>query len=87
MNENYQINDEFLSFSPLVVPWHQITSLSIAHLFNSTHLHLLVSQTTNLRTLELHYKHKFQYQSDSKKKTLIHLFNDGSLCNILMSNG
>ncbi|CAF4350606.1 unnamed protein product, partial [Rotaria socialis] len=87
MNEDYRINDKFLSLLPPVVLWHQVTSLSIPHPFNSTHLHLLFSQTTNLRILELHYRREFEYKVDSKRKTLIHLFNDTSLCNMLMSNG
>ncbi|CAF2884658.1 unnamed protein product [Rotaria sp. Silwood2] len=57
MSEDYdRMNDEFLSFSPLLIPWHHVTSLSIAEPFNRNHLHLLFSQATNLRTLELHYR-------------------------------
>jgi hypothetical protein len=87
MNKDYRINKEFLSLSPPIVPWHQITSLTIAHPFNSTHLRLLFSQTTNLRTLELRYRNEFQYRCDSKRERLIHLFNNASLCKTLMSNG
>jgi hypothetical protein len=57
MSEHYnEINDDFLSFSPPTVSWHQITSLNIAQPFNSTHLYLLFSRMTNLRTLGLHYR-------------------------------
>ncbi|CAF4265267.1 unnamed protein product, partial [Rotaria sp. Silwood2] len=87
MDKDYRINDEFLSLSPPIVPWHQVTSLSIAHPFNSTHLRRLFSQAINLRTLELHYRREIEYTCDSKRENLIHLFNDASLCNMLMSNG
>jgi hypothetical protein len=57
MSENHdELNGEFLSLSPSIVFWHQITSLNISLPLNSTYLHFLFSQTTNLRTLELHYK-------------------------------
>jgi hypothetical protein len=86
-NNHDQFNEEFLSLSPPIVPWHQITSLSIGQPFNSTHLHLLFSQMTNIRILELHYISKFSYRSDLKEETLIDLLNDASLSNMLMSNG
>jgi hypothetical protein len=88
MSEDYdRMNDEFLSFSPPIVPWHQVTSLGIAEPFNRNHLHLLFSQATNLRTLELHYRLEFNSKIGLKEGTLIDLLNDSSLCNMLMSNG
>jgi len=82
-----QTNDEFLSLSPPIVPWHQVTSLSIVQPFSSTHLYFLFSQTINLRTLELHYRSEYEYKMNLKKESLIYLFDDASLCNMLMSNG
>jgi hypothetical protein len=88
MSEDYdRMNDEFLSFLPPIVPWHQVTSLSIGELFNRNHLHLLFSQATNLRTLELHYRLEFDSKIGLKEETLIDLLSDSSLCNMLMSNG
>jgi len=80
-------NDEFLSFSPPIVPWHQITSFSIIQPLNSTHLHRVISQMTNIRKLELHYKDKDDVEIDWKGETLVNVVNDVSLCNMLMSNG
>jgi hypothetical protein len=82
-----QINDEFLSLSPSIVLWHQITSLDIGQPFNSTHLHLLFSKMTNLCTLELHYRSGYEYKIDLKEEILIDLLNDTTLCNMLMRNG
>jgi hypothetical protein len=88
MSENYdQINDEFLSLSPYIVCWHQITSLNIAQPFNSTHLHILFSQASNLRTLGLYYRSEDNDKIDLKEETLIDVLNDASLCNMLTSNG
>ncbi|CAF2892206.1 unnamed protein product [Rotaria sp. Silwood2] len=88
MSEDYdRMNEEFLSFSPPIVPWHQVTSLSITEPFNRNHLHLLFSQATNLRTLELHYRAEYDPKAYLKQETLIDLLNDSSLCNMLMSNG
>jgi hypothetical protein len=80
-------NDEFLSFSPPIVPWHQITSFSIIQPLNSTHLHRVISQMKNIRKLELHYKDKDDVEIDWKRETLVNVVNDASLCNMLMSNG
>ncbi len=41
----------------------------------------------NLRTLQLNYHFDYDSDDDSNKQNLIDLFNDASLCNILMSNG
>ncbi len=88
MSEDYdRMNDEFLSFSPPIVPWHQVTSLSITEPFNRNHLHLLFSQATNLRTLELHFRAEYDCKAHLKEETLIDLLSDSSLCNMLMSNG
>ncbi|CAF4967810.1 unnamed protein product, partial [Rotaria sp. Silwood1] len=88
MSQDYdRMNDEFLSFSPPIVPWHHVTSLTIAEPFNRNHLHLLFSQATNLRTLELHYRLEFDSKIGLKEETLIDLLSDSSLCNMLMSNG
>jgi hypothetical protein len=86
-NDNGQINEKFLSFSPPIVPWHQITALSIAEPFHLNHLHLLLSQATNLRILELHYKAVYDCKIHWEEETLIDLLNDSFLCNMLMSNG
>jgi len=86
-NDNGQINEKFLSFSPPIVPWHQITALSIAEPFHLDHLHLLLSQATNLRILELHYKAVYDCKIHWEEETLIDLLNDSFLCNMLMSNG
>jgi hypothetical protein len=86
-NDNGQINEKFLSFSPPIVPWHQITALSIAEPFHRNHLHLLLSQATNLRTLELRYKAIWDCKIHWEEETLIDLLNDSFLCNMLMSNG
>ena len=85
--DNDQMNETFLSFSLPIVPWHQITILSIGEPFNRNHLHLLFSQATNLRTLELHYRAVYDCRYHLKEETLIDLHNDSSLCNMLMSNG
>ncbi len=85
--DNDQMNEEFLSFSLPIVPWHQITTLSIGEPFNRNHLHLLFSQATNLRTLELHYRAVYDCRYYLKEETLIDLHNDSSLCNMLISNG
>ncbi|CAF2821266.1 unnamed protein product [Rotaria sp. Silwood2] len=82
-----QINDEFLSLSPPIVPWYQVTLLRIVQPFSSSHLYFLFSQTINLRTLELHYSSEYEYAINLKKESLVYLLDDASLCNILMSNG
>jgi hypothetical protein len=82
-----QMNEEFLSLSPPIVPWHQITSLSIRQPFNSTYLHCLFSRMTNLRILDLNYNSDFGDIIDLEEENLIDLLNDTSLCNMLMSNG
>jgi hypothetical protein len=86
-NDYDQINDEFLSLAPSIIAWHQITSLSIAQPYNSTHLFRLFSHTTNLRTLDLHYRSKYDYRRGLDEDALIDLLDDTSLCNMLMSNG
>ncbi len=88
MRENYdEVNGEFLSLSPSIVSWHQITSLNIPLPLNSTYLHFLFSQTTNLCTLELHYKSYVLANFDFEDETLIDFLTDVSLCNMLMSHG
>ncbi|CAF2849983.1 unnamed protein product [Rotaria sp. Silwood2] len=88
MSECYdQINDEFLSLLPPIVPWHQVTSLNIIQPFNSTHLYVLFSKMTNLRTLELYYSSEYDSKIGLKEETLIDLLNDACLCNMLISNG
>jgi hypothetical protein len=78
--------DEFLSFSPPIVPWHQITPFSIIQPLDSTHLHCVISQMTNIRKLELQYQDKDHVQIDCKGETLVNILDDASLCNMLMSN-
>ncbi|CAF1327681.1 unnamed protein product [Adineta ricciae] len=85
--ENGQINEKFLSLSPPIVPWHQITTLSIAEPFHRNHLHVLFSQATSLRTLELHYRAVYHFHVPWEEESLINLLDDSFLCNILMSNG
>ncbi|CAF4530701.1 unnamed protein product, partial [Rotaria sp. Silwood2] len=41
----------------------------------------------HLRSLELHYHFNYNVDDDSNNQNLMKLFNDTSLCNILMSNG
>lgn len=82
-----QINNEFLSYSPSLFSWYQITSLTIYEPFDLVYLHLLFSQAINLRTLELNCRLHFYPEDDLKDQTLINFLNDTSLCNILMSNG
>jgi hypothetical protein len=82
-----QINKDFLSLSPSIVAWHQITSITIAQPFNSIHLYFLLSRTTNLRTLQLHYRSGYDTRFHLKEETLIDLLNDTSLCKMLTSNG
>jgi len=82
-----QINNQFLSLSPNIISWHQITSLKIVQPFNSTYLRVLFSRASNLRTVELHYRSERFYKIDLKEENLIYLLNDASLCNMLMSNG
>jgi hypothetical protein len=86
-NDYDEKNNEFLSLSPPIVPWHQITSFSIIQPFNSTHLHRVISQMTNLRILELIYKDTDEIEIDWKGETFVDVLNDASLCNMLMSNG
>jgi hypothetical protein len=82
-----QINEEFLSFSPSIIPWHQIISLYINQPFSSTHLHRLLPKLTNLRILELYYRSKDDVKLNLKDEILINVLDDASLCNILMLNG
>ncbi|CAF4993496.1 unnamed protein product [Rotaria sp. Silwood1] len=81
-DNRFVFNNQLLRF-----PWHHVTSLTIAEPFNRNHLHLLFSQATNLRTLELHYRLEFDSKIGLKEETLIDLLSDSSLCNMLMSNG
>jgi hypothetical protein len=82
-----QINDEFLSYLLTIAPWHQIISLKIDDPLDLCQLRSLLSKMINLRTLQLHYHFDYDFDDDSNKQNLIDLFNDTSLCNILMSNG
>ena len=88
MSENHdQLNGEFLFFSPSIIFWHQIPSLNISLPLNSTYLHFLFSQTTNLRTLELHYKSYGPFNFVFEDESLIDFLTDVSLWNMLMSHG
>jgi len=88
MSDHYdQKNDEFLSFSPSIVPWHQITSFIIIQAFNSTHLHCVMSQMTNIRKLELHYQDENDLEMGWERENFVKVVDDTSLCNMLMSNG
>lgn len=81
-----EMNDKHLFYLQSVIPWHEITSLTIHDPLKSCHLRLLVSKMINLRTLEL----KFCYDDKDinlKMENLINFLNDTSLCNMLMSNG
>ncbi len=88
MSECYnEINEKFLCCSPPIIPWHQITSIDIPLLFNSTFLHRLISQLTSIRKLELEYLDRNDYEPRLKEETLINIINDSSLCAMLMANG
>jgi len=82
-----KIKDEFLFYLPTIASWHQITSLTIEDPLDLCELCLLLSKMINLRTLQLNYYFNFDSDDDWNKQNLINLFNDASLCNILMSNG
>jgi hypothetical protein len=88
MCERYnEINGEFLCSSPPIISWHQITSIDIPQLFNSTLLHRLISQLTNIRKLQVEYLDRGDHEPRLKEETLINILNDGSLCAMLMANG
>lgn len=80
-------NEEFLSFSPPIVPWHQITSFSVIQPFNSTRLHCAISQMTNIRKLELNYRCVDDLPIDWKEKGVVNVLSDAALCDTLRSNG
>lgn len=82
-----QTADQFVSYSPCIVSWHKITTLSIDEPLNLAQLHLIFSQTTNLRILELSCRSDFDSENDSKEQNFIDLLNDAPLCDTLMSNG
>ncbi|CAF2118311.1 unnamed protein product [Rotaria magnacalcarata] len=77
----------FFLYPPPIVPWHKFTSLNIAQPFNPTHLHVLFSCMSNIRTLELHYRSQVDIDIYFDVEPLIDIVNDVSLCNMLMSNG
>ena len=88
MTEQYaEMNDKFLSSSPPIVPWHQITSVHIPQPFDSTLLHRLISQLTNIRKLQLEYRNGDDFEHRLKENTLVSIINDVSLCDMLMANG
>ncbi|CAF4097305.1 unnamed protein product [Rotaria sordida] len=88
MSENDdKVNGEFLCLSPSIVFWNKITSVNIPLPLNSTYLHFLFSQTTNLRTLELHYKSYGPANFVFEDETLIDFLTDVCLCNMLVSHG
>jgi hypothetical protein len=82
-----QINNEFLSYLPILISWHHITLLSIVNPFDLSKLRFLVSKMINLRTLDLTYDFYYTTKYDSKKLNIVDLLNDTSLCKMLMSNG
>ncbi|CAF0774666.1 unnamed protein product [Rotaria sordida] len=82
-----QTNDECLSYLLTIVSCQQITSLTIDDPFDLCQLRLLLSKTIHLRTLELLYYFDYDLDDERNKQNVIKLFNDTSLCNILMSNG
>ena len=88
MGNHYdQMIDEYLSLSCCMICWDRITSISIFQPFMSSHLRVLFSQTTNIRTLTLTYSSEWCRRDFSNDKSLNNLMNDESLCNILTSNG
>jgi hypothetical protein len=86
-NIDSQINNEFLSYLPYIISWHQITSLRIENPFDLFQLRFLVSKMINLRTLELDYDFYRDSEDNLKNLNIIDLLNDTSLCNMLMTNG
>lgn len=82
-----EINNEFLSYLPITISWHHITSLNIHNPFDLSQLRFLVSNMTHLRTLELNHDDNRISEFDSKDINIIDLLNDTSLCNTLMSHG
>ncbi len=84
---NSQIINEFLSYLPNIISWHQITLLRIENPFDLFQLRFLVSKMINLRTLELDYDFYRDSEDNLKNLNIIDLLNDTSLCNMLMSNG
>ncbi|CAF4896214.1 unnamed protein product [Rotaria socialis] len=71
----------------LNVSCRQITSLTIYNSFDLYQLRLLLSKMIHLRTLELFYQFDYDLDDERNKQNVIKLFNDTSLCNMLMSNG
>ncbi|CAF3653822.1 unnamed protein product [Rotaria socialis] len=82
-----QANLEFLSYLLTIVSCRQITSLTIYNSFDLYQLRLLLSKMIHLRTLELFYQFDYDLDDERNKQNVIKLFNNTSLCNILMSNG
>ncbi|CAF4590445.1 unnamed protein product, partial [Rotaria sp. Silwood2] len=82
-----QIDNEFLCYLPTIISWHQIISLTINDSSDLCQLSLILSKMIHLRSLELHYHFNYNVDDDSNNQNLMKLFNDTSLCNILMSNG
>ncbi|CAF4641879.1 unnamed protein product, partial [Rotaria socialis] len=82
-----QANLEFLSYLLTIVSCRQITSLTIYNSFDLYQLRLLLSKMIHLRTLELFYQFDYDLDDERNAQNVIKLFNNTSLCNILMSNG
>ncbi len=82
-----QIRDEFFFYLPTICSLHQITSLETDDAFDLCKFRLLLSKMINLRTLQLNYHFDYNLDNDSNKQYLMDVFNDNSLCTILMSNG
>jgi hypothetical protein len=81
------IDNEFLSYVPFIVLWHQITLLSIDDPFNLSTLYSLFSQMSNLRTLDLNCSLDSRSDDNNlRQRTLISFLNDIRLCNMLTSN-
>ena len=83
----FEMDDKYLSYLSTIISWYKITSLSIHDPLDLCQLRLLVLKMINLRTLELSYHFDRNSNDDSYQQNLIDLFNDTSLCNMLMSNG
>ena len=67
-----------------IIRWDRIRSIYIVQPFNRVHLHVLLSQAINLRTLNFDYFPKYDQPISSEETSLL---NEKSLCDILMSNG
>ena len=83
-----QINNEFVSYLPILISWNHITFLTVKNPFDLSQLRSLVSKMINLRTLKLYYdSYRISEYNSKKKVNIIDLLNDTSLCKMLMSNG